>query len=190
MPDDTLLRLAGAVIAAAVGLIVRMFYKRRELWRMEGLWLEVIQDNPKRYSVAELRFNWRGHHVYEGQSYDRSAGSPRFEWNSIRSFVGHGHFMYIYEVSSPGAPKTHGFGFIHLPAGDRPTGRGDTTGYFADAEDRPTAPPVPDQCLLRRDTKLYKAEVVAEEVEFLLRPYDEQSRQHFVQHLASKDWDG
>ena len=203
MIDELFLRefwvrfLAGVATSIVVGLggwLARGLSKRWPLWSMEGLWLEVIQDNPLRYSLGDLRFSYfLGRHLYNGENYTRdTVPKIKFRWQTIQSSLDaeHSHFMYIYKRTEMDT-STHGFGFINLPDAGILAGRGDTTGYFADAEDRPMAALLP-AVLHKHDVHYYRAVVVAKELRLRpeLTPEDARSRQQFIQKLLEKNWNG
>jgi hypothetical protein len=150
---------------------------------MEGYWLSVIEDTPRRYSLGELRFSFRSkQHRYDGITYSND-GDRKFSWETIRAFFDQEHtqFLYIYEVThlDGSGLKTHGFGQVTIPNRGIPVGRGDTGGYFVDAEKANSNV---------HQTRLFLAGKVAEELFISLDPKNEESRKNFIKQLAAINW--
>lgn len=200
MSREFLIRFLAGIATSFVGMILAWLFhgirKRYALWSMEGLWLEVIQDKPLRYSLGELRFSYfRGRHFYKNKNYSRDdVPQIDFQWQSINSAIdaNHSHFMYISEVEDLKRDRrSHGFGFIHLPDAGTVIGRGDTVGYFADAEDKPQESSSPLLNVLHwHNVRCYGAEVVAKELKLKLTPEDTRSRERFIRALLDRNWNG
>ena len=173
----------GILSSLIVSLIIWTFAVLRERWalrRMEGHWLEVIEDTPRRYSLGVLRFSfWTKRHRYDGVNYS-NAGERKFSWETLKAYFDTDHMklLYIYEVThfSDGDTKNHGFGQILIP---NPVGLGETNGYFVDAEKANSNV---------HQVRYFRAEKVAKDELILLDTNDEKTRKNFIVQLASKNW--
>ena len=176
--------LVGVLSSIVAGLLVAIFRAARNGWslrRMRGVWLQVIDERPRRYSLGTLYFDlWKAKYRYDGTAYEHD-GSKRAYWNTVGAFFDkdHSQFLYIYEGSDAGsgATKGHGFGLIRVPTATQ--GYAQTDGYFIGAE---TAAPE------QRNARFYRAKEVAIKEKILFDPRDDDSRKNLIEKLAAQNW--
>jgi hypothetical protein len=179
----------GIVTSLIVAFITWSFFVIRERWAlhwMEGLWLEVIEDEgrPRSYSLGTLRFSfWLKRHRYGGFNYSSTTGEHLFRWDSVRAYFDKDHmnFLYLYEVINLSDQHTnHGFGLIQLPHSGKAAGAAEMDGYFMDEAK------VLQNEKWRHKVRFVRADVVAVKMDFLLKPKDEESKKKFILEVVRR----
>jgi hypothetical protein len=177
------LGLLSSFTAAFIAWVILVLRQKLALHAMEGHWLS-IEGTPPQYSLGELRFSfWTKRHTYNGVHY-KNDGERTLRWDTVKGYFDEDHlkFLYIYEVTHfDKSDKNHGFGQLIIPSGGHPVGRGETDGFYVDAETVNSA---------MHQVRLFRAKEIAKEQRIVLDPTNEEDRKNFIVQLALRKWSG
>jgi hypothetical protein len=172
--------VVSSVVAAWILWSLAVLRSSWSLRKMKGVWLEVIDDSARRYSLGTFKFSfWSKRYRYDGHSYQND-GTRSFRWETVGAFFDaeHSKFLYIYEATPVGASLSgHGFGLISVPKGGK--GLAETDGYFVDVEKENPR---------EHRVRFFRADAVADKELIVFKPNDEATCKNLIQELVRKNW--